>query len=143
MTTGADVVRAARAHLGSPWVHQGRTPGVALDCAGLVICVARELGIVGSDWDINGYAPVPDGSMLRLADQHMQRISTLELGAVMVMATQADPQHVGIVADYRHGGWSIVHAHAMSQPPRVVETRLMFARSLRLIGAYRLPGVTG
>jgi len=141
MITGADVVAAARAQLDVPWMHQARLPGVAVDCAGLVIVVARQLGLLPPEWDVNGYSRSPDGTLLPLCDQHMTRIYALELGAVIVLATQRDPQHLGIVADYRHGGWSIVHAHAMSQPPRVVETRLMFSAALHLRGIYRLPGV--
>ena len=137
--TGADVVTAARAHLGTPWVHQGRLPGVALDCAGLVILVARQLGLVPADFDLNGYSRSPDGSMSRVCEHHMTALQALELGAVLVMQTDAEPQHMGIVGDYRHGGWSLIHAS--SSAGRAVETRLMFARNQVLRGIYRLPGV--
>ena len=137
--TGADVVAAARVHIGTPWVHQGRLPGSALDCAGMVIVVARSLGLVPPDFDLNGYTRAPDGSMGRLCDQHMTRIDALELGAVLVLQTDKEPQHMGIVGDYRHGGWSIIHAS--SSAGEVTETRLMFARNQVLRGIYRLPGV--
>ena len=139
MTTGAEVVQAARGHMDTPWVHQGRTPGVALDCAGLVICVARQLGLVPADMDVNGYTRAPDGSMLAWCEAHMTRIPDLELGAVIVVVCDQQPQHMGIVADYRHGGWAL--AHATNAAGRVVETRLMFARNLRLVAIYRMPGV--
>lgn len=137
--TGADVVAAARAHIGTKWVHQGRMPGAALDCAGLVIIVARDLALVPVEFDLGGYSRSPDGSMLRLCDAHMTRTGSLELGAVLVMQTDREPQHMGIVGDYRHGGWSLIHAS--SAAGRVVETRLMFARNQVLRGIYRLPGV--
>ena len=38
--TSADIIAIARACLGTPFRHQGRIPGVALDCAGLVVAVA-------------------------------------------------------------------------------------------------------
>jgi len=139
--TGADVVAAARMHLNTPWAHQGRTPGVALDCAGLVICVARQLGLVASDMDVNGYSRAADGSLPDWCDLHMQRVAGPELGGVLVLVCDRQPQHLGIVGDYRHGGWSIIHATNVSG--RVVETRLMFARNLRLVAAYRMPGVLG
>jgi cell wall-associated NlpC family hydrolase len=141
MTTPVDVVRWARAQQGTPWRHQGRLPGVALDCAGLVICAARALGLVEADFDINGYSRNPDGTLLAGCDAHMQRIDEPELGAVVIVATQVEPQHVGLLGDYRHGGWSIVHAANAGDKPGVVETRLMFSRTLRLVAYYRLPGL--
>jgi cell wall-associated NlpC family hydrolase len=137
--TGADVVAAARLELGTKWVHQARAPGIALDCAGLVICTARRLGLVAAEFDVGGYSLVPDGSMLAWCERYMQTIEQLELGAVVALQVDKDPQHLGIVGDYRHGGYSIIHA--ASAAGRVIETRLMFARNLILRGVYRLPGI--
>lgn len=142
MPTPAEVVAAARRHLGTPWVHQGRTPGLAIDCAGLVILVARELGVVPPDWDVNGYSRWPDGTMLRWCDEQMQRIDEPELGAVLVLATAQQPQHMGIVGDYVHGGLSVIHACNAARPARVLETRLMFASNFQRRGVYRMTGVT-
>lgn len=139
MPTPADVVAAARSHLGTQWQHQGRLPGVALDCAGLVICVARELGLVPADWDVPPYSRRPDGSMLEWCDRMMQRRGAPAPGRVLVLAVRNDPQHLGIVADYRHGGLSVIHA--ASAAGKVVETRLMFASNFRLRAVYQLPGV--
>lgn len=139
MITGADVVAAARGHLNTRWQHQGRMPGVALDCLGLVIVVARQLGCVVADFDIEGYGRHADGSMLALCERHMTRIDAFELGCVLALAVVDDPQHLAIVGDYRHGGRSVIHAH--SGEGRVIETRLMFAKNFELRGIYRLPGV--
>lgn len=127
--------------LGTPWQHQARLPGVAVDCIGLVICVARSLGMRSAEWDIGCYTREPDGLMLETADLHMQRLSGPELGAVVIVACEQEPQHMGIVGDYRHGGWSIIHATNAARPARVVETRLMFTRAMALRAYYRLPGV--
>ena len=137
--TAQQVVAAARAELGTAWMHQGRLPGVALDCAGLVIVTARRLGLVPPGWDINGYARVPDGSMAGVCAEYMQPIGEIELGAVLLLAVHQDPQHLAIVGDYRHGGWSLIHA--ASRAGRVIETRLMFAAGCQLRGVFRLPGV--
>ena len=140
MTTAADIVAVARAQIGTRWVHQGRLPGVALDCVGLVVHVGRATGLVAPDFDVNGYSRAPDGDMLNQAGLHLVRIDGPELGAVIVLATEVEPQHVGIVADYRHGGWSIVHA-SNAGVARVVETRLMFTRAMALRGYFRFPGI--
>jgi len=141
MTTRAEVVAEARTWIGTPWVHQHRVKGIGIDCVGLIICVARDLGLSpqGTDW--TGYGKHPDGSMLPLCDQHMIRISkdAMQPGDVLVMAIERDPQHMGIVGDYRHGGLSLIHA--ASKTGRVIETRLMFARNQLFRGAYALPGV--
>lgn len=136
----ADVVWAARAELGTPWMHQGRLPGFALDCAGLVIVTARRLGLLPADFDINGYSRVPDGSMAGVCERYMQPIGEIELGAVLLLAVHQDPQHLAIVGNYRHGGHSIIHA--ASRAGRVIETRIMFAAGCQLRGIYRLPGVS-
>lgn len=141
MASREEVVAAARQHVGTPWVHQGRTAGVALDCLGMVIFVVRELGLVEPGFDINGYARWPDGTMLEVCDRHMHRIADIELGAVLVMSTAEEPQHLGIVGDYLHGGWSLIHSSNASKPARCIETRLMFARNAKQRGVYRLPGV--
>lgn len=141
MTTGADVVAAARAELDTAWMHQARLPGVALDCAGLVIVTAKRLGLLPDQWEIADYGRLPDGTLLDRCDAHMQRIGALELGAVVVVAITGEPQHMGIVGDYRHGGWSLIHAASNARPGRVIETRLMWHRAQQLRAVYRLPGV--
>lgn len=138
--TGADIVAAARAQLGVPWVHQGRMAGHALDCAGLVIVIGRHLGAWPSTFDVNGYSRSPDGTMLAVCDEHLERINDLELGAVLVLATEKEPQHIGIVGNYVHGGWSIIHS-TNAGPRKVVETRLMFTRNMQRRGVFRIPGV--
>lgn len=137
--TPQHVVAAARSHLGTPWVHQGRLVGHALDCAGLVIVVARQLGLVAPEFDVAGYGRAPDGSMERWCAQHMQRIAQPELGAVAMIVVAREPQHLGIVGDYVHGGFSLIHA--ASAIGRVVEHRLMWSNNLRFVAAWRMPGV--
>lgn len=138
MTTRADVVAEARTWLGTKWIHQHRAKGQGVDCAGLIICVARDLGLLPADFDINGYSRMPDGTLLAVCDQHMDRIdrSAMQPGDVLVVAIESDPQHMGIVGDYRHGGLSLIHA--ASKVGKVIETRLMFARNQVFRGAYAL-----
>lgn len=137
--TGADVVHAARVHLGTPWVHQGRLAGAALDCAGLVIVVARALRLVPSDFDLNGYGRAPDGRMLEWCALHMQRLAAPELGAVAVIVIARQPQHLGIVGDAPRGGFSLIHA--ASRQGCVIEHRLVWQTNLRTVACFRLPGV--
>jgi cell wall-associated NlpC family hydrolase len=141
MSTRAAVVAEARAWLGTPWVHQQRSKGVAVDCAGLVIGVARALGLVPECFDIGGYVRVPDGTLIERCDQAMTRIdkAAMQPGDVLVVATDKEPAHMGILGTYRHGGMSLIHA---SNGRGVIEHRLMFARNLRFKAAYVLPGLS-
>jgi cell wall-associated NlpC family hydrolase len=138
--TRADVVSEARDWLQTPWRHQQRHKGVAVDCVGLVIGVCRSLGLVATDFDVNGYSRRPDGTLLAQCAQLMRPIrrDDMQAGDVLVVATDSEPAHMGILADYRHGGLSLIHA---ANGIGVVEHRLMFARNLKFKGAYALPGI--
>lgn len=140
----ADIVAQARAYIGTPFHHMGRQPGVGLDCAGLLVCVARALGLVAPDFDVPAYTPTPDGhSMLRWCGEYMQPVfyPLMRPGDAVLLITDLHPQHLAILGDYRHGGLSIIHAANNADPPRVIETRLLFSRAQRFVAAFALPGV--
>ena len=145
MTERGDIVTEARTWTGTRYQHQQRMKGVAVDCAGLVIGVARELGLVPATFDVNGYPRRPDGvSLVAECDRWMYRITRAEMqpGDVIVLRFDTDPQHVGILADYRHGGLSIIHALSRGDGSgSVVEHRLDVTTLKRFVAAYRLPGV--
>ena len=139
-----EIVRAARARVGIPFQHMGRSLA-GLDCDGVLISVARELGLVAKDFDVPPYTKVPDGkTFLEWCDRYMTRItqSEMQIGDAVVVIVDKHPAHIGILGDYVHGGFSIIHAsNARSTvPARVIETRLMFSRGMKFVAAYRLPG---
>lgn len=139
----AAIVAEARGWIGTPFIHQHRVRGVGVDCAGLVICVARAVGIVPPDFDVTGYGMNPDGKSLKAyCDQHLQLLDEpMNLGDVVLVAwRQGPPQHLGIVVDHPSGLWGMVHAENRAHRA-VVETRLHFGRAMRLVAAYRFPGV--
>lgn len=140
--TRASIVASARTWLGTPFQHQARLRGVGVDCVGLVIGVARELALVAPDFDVTGYPRQPDGhSFTALAAAHMDVIERhhMEPGDVVAVAFERDPQHVGVLGNYRHGGLSIIHAASVAGA--VIETRLLFGAAMRFVAAYRLRGV--
>lgn len=129
----------------TPFHHQGRVKGVGVDCVGLLIGVARDLDIVPADYEVEMYGRVPDGStLLQQASARMVRRpsgAALEPGCVVLVAVAVDPQHMGILGDYWHGGLSLIHALSTARPSRVVEARYMPSRALRFIAAFDFPGV--
>lgn len=141
MVTRADIVRVARSYIETPFGHAQRKPGLGLDCVGVPICLARELGLAAPDFDVPPYMPTPDGhTMIEWCDAHLQRVerAVMQPGDMLIVVVDTDPGHIGILADYAHGGFAIIHASSSSHPPRVIETRLMFSRALRYMASYSL-----
>lgn len=145
MIDGLTIARQAREWLGTPYGHQQRMRGVLVDCAGLVIGVARELGLIAPEFDITAYPRSPDGkSLLEHCNQWMTRIAKNEMqpGDVIVIRWAKDPQHLGIVGDYVHGGLSMIHAYSDgSSHGKVIEHHLGPAHLARFVASYRMPGI--
>lgn len=142
MTTRAQVVAEARSWLGTPWVHQHQVKGVAVDCAQHVIAVGQACGLVDPAFRIHDYGREPNGTILKVCGDHMDPIDQQDLlpGDVVVVMVEHQPQHVGVVGDYVHGGLSLIHASNSSRK-QVIESRLVFLRGFRFVAAYRFRGV--
>lgn len=137
MSTRADLVDAARAWLGVPYQHQGRTRH-GVDCIGLLLCVAHALGL--SAYETHAYSRNPSGyRMARLMAHHLTRIDFTQVGPadVLHLATVTEPQHVAIVS--RAHPLYVIHAD--SAAGRVVEVRLDERLLKRVRGSYRVPGL--
>lgn len=144
--TRAHIVACARSLLGTPFQHQGRAPGVGLDCAGLLVCIARELGL--SDYDQSGYGRQPANGLLEAAlDASLTRrpLDAMQPGMVALIRFHEEPQHVGVLADYVWGDLSLIHAYsavrAGRERGRVTEHRLDAAWRARIVAVYDFPGI--
>lgn len=134
--SAAQIVAAARACLGTPFHHQGRQPGVGIDCAGLVIVAARAAGF--DPVDLPGYGRRPHGGALESAiaiqpGLDAAPIDDLADGDVLLMRFKTEPQHLAI---YAEGG--IIHAY--ESVGRVVEHRLDESWRARIVSAHRFVG---
>lgn len=139
MTRPEEIAAVALSWVGTPFVHQGRLKGVGVDCIGLVIGVARELGL--TDYDFTGYGMQPDPRVL-MREVHAQlqavALGDVGLGDVLLFRFEVEPQHFAIVTNIGEP-WQIVHAHR--KVGRCVEHGLDGAWRRRLVGAYRYPGI--
>ena len=144
MTTRAEFVATARGYVGTPYHHQGRTPGVGMDCPAPLILAAREHGIVPSDFDVTGYSSEPDGVTLkRLCDEHLEPIepSDVQAGDVLLCRFRGGhPRHLGIVTDTTPGRWYWIEAEGQRQ--RQVREHRVLLGVMRIAQAYRVPGLT-
>ena len=144
MIAPADVVAVARSLLRTPYHEQGRLPGVGIDCAGVPIVVACALGLVPAGFDFLGYSARPDGTLLAVCDRFMARSAGPEVGGVVVVASrrEGEPSHLGIVTPWLADPSRLAMIHADNvRAKQVIETRLEFSAAMRLVQAYRLPGV--
>jgi hypothetical protein len=128
---------AARAYLGVPWRHLGRSRE-GLDCIGLVLLAARDCGLAADD--PAPYAREPSSQRLRAglaAVLDEVPIAAARRGDVLVFNLGLYAGHLGVLAF--HPGYfvpSVIHAFAPRR--RVVEEPLATIEAGTLTGAFRL-----
>jgi len=127
------IVAAARNMIGTPFYHRGRSPGVALDCWGLVICTAWAVGLEFEDFTDYGNRPSAE-QVLSVIDARMYRASGALPGSMILTTIGGHPQHMGIRTE---GG--IIHAHNRiggGSTTKVREERWSERWSSRVYGIY-------
>ena len=110
-----DIIATARACKGTPFRHQGRLPGVGLDCAGVLLAIGNRHGQTPRpDFNVTGYARYPNEievrRWLRLLLDPVYDFSQRKFGDVVVIADHAHAVHLGILVPDGHGGEALVHA---------------------------------
>ncbi len=134
---GIDIAAEARTWCNTPWRHQGRLMGIAIDCGGLITMTGKALGILEFDWTV--YNRIPDGVTLRaLCDKYLDRVDHMAVGYILLMHFKGPPQHLGILGD-KGKPFSLIHAHAESR--KCVEHRLDERWLNMICGMYRYRGV--
>lgn len=131
----ADILTAARECLDTPFRHQGRIPGLALDCAGVAVHVAHSVGCKVDE--PGAYSRLPHGGMLESwceRQPFLERAATAEAGDILLMRFAAEPQHLAICA-----GETIVHAY--ESIGRTVEHGLDAKWRRRIVRVYRFKGL--
>lgn len=140
--TRQDILRVARSYLGCRWKHQGRSRW-ALDCAGLIILVAHELGLF--DCTTRVYPRAADGVTLRACCEEfleaLPGVADVQPGDVLSFDDGGRyPCHLAIVGD---GAAPCSLIHATPQARRVVEQRADETWLARVRAAYRFRGIPG
>lgn len=146
--TRADIVRVARGYVGTPFAHQGRQRGRGVDCVGLVLCVAEDLGLKDKAGiplkraDYYDYGPLPAERFVH--DQAVRRLiakplDSLADGDVVTMRVPHLPTHAAIICE-RKGELYMVHAYS-GGPAKVVEHILSGPWYRRIVGVFSFPGV--
>lgn len=128
---------------GTKYQHQGRLPGVALDCIGPVIVGARHFGLVAPSFDLTGYSPAPDGSLQPQLDAYLERKprEALTLGDLVLNGYRlGPPRHIAVIVGEQYGQWVLLHANG--DTGRVQIERIQYERRYyRFVQGYQVPGV--
>ena len=143
MTTYSDIVKIARSQIGVPWVHQMRINGVALDCGGLIIYVAKQIGV--SVDDVQGYGRMPNPAEHKIIlDKVTDRKpkSDIRFGDIAWIKFEgSQPSHFAIVGDYQYGGLTLIHAYNGAGLMKVIEHRIDDQWMRRIVGVWRFRGI--
>lgn len=140
--TREQIVALARKRIGTPYQHQGRVNGLAFDCGGLPVDVGTALGF--DVQDVTGYGRLPVPSRMRAAlDANLDRVPrpAMQIGDVVWIRFEREPQHLAIVGDYPFGGFSLIHAYNGPGINKVVEHRLDATWLARIVAVWRYRGL--
>lgn len=146
--TRKQVTDVARTYINTPFAHQGRVRGVGLDCVGLPLMIAEELGLVDTKGrQINGllyhsYTGQPvDTLVLDCCIEHLMRKSVTQLrpGDVVCMRVETVPCHVGIYDEVNGQPW-LIHAYSGGES-KVVEHGIDYRWRRRITAAFEFPGL--
>lgn len=143
MVTVKKFVHTARRCLKTPYHHQGRSPGLGLDCIGLVAWTCWTLELLPKSYDYTDYPPRPDGvTLCREFNKVFEPTEEIRPGTILVFAIPV-PRHCAICT-----GDSIIHTWSkyLSKAPselagRVVEHAYNSRWKKFFHSAYWVPGV--
>ena len=127
-----DIIAAARECLETPFRHQGRIKGLALDCAGLAVHVMQTLNLPYRD--LHGYSRIPHDGKLKSAldlQPSFERVDKPEPGDVLLLKFGREPTHVGIFT-----GTTLIHAYEPAG--KVCEHGLDDYWHERVVAVYRI-----
>ncbi|MBA1147418.1 C40 family peptidase [Ectothiorhodospiraceae bacterium WFHF3C12] len=136
MVPAQGVIELARSYKDTPFHHQGRQPGVGLDCVGLLACAFQAAGVPIRDRTNYPRQPIP-ADMLDALREHTERVPKRAswLPADVLWMHFDEPQHLAL-----YTGRSVIHAYA--QVGRVVEHRMDATWMGRVVSVWRHPGVS-
>jgi cell wall-associated NlpC family hydrolase len=132
-----DIVRIARSWIGTPFRHQGRTR-FGIDCVGLLVAVADELGIAAVD--VPGYNRRSHGKdFMRPFEEHCRprTFGQMAPGDIVIFHDELFPCHTGIYSQLR-GVAHVVHAVATLR--QVFETPYAGEWAARARHVFAFPG---
>ena len=121
------IVVEARQWIGTPFHQQGRQKNVGCDCIGLIIGIAKAIGLTsltGRSWDecdVINYDCIQDSKLLlNLLPKHFHMINDFNCGDMLLIKISENQYHICLVSNKQSG--RIIHA--CSTIGRVLEQKI-------------------
>ncbi len=133
MTTRQTIINIVKTYENTPYLHQARLKHIGIDCAGLIIEVAKEAGIYEEGSDYSDYSRIPDGKTLQEQLNKYAIIknkSDLKEADIILFKLLDNPQHLGIYL----GNNLIIHSYSTAE--KVVIHRLDEKWKKRIVAIY-------
>jgi cell wall-associated NlpC family hydrolase len=103
------IIKTAREYIDTPFHWHGRVKGVGVDCAGLPICVGREIGLFPPLFDLRDYGNLPV-NMIETLGAYLEEIPKdhAQTGDLLIFRIKRSPTHCGILSEW-DGGKTVIH----------------------------------
>jgi len=136
--TQDDIINAALECVDTPFRHQGRVLGEAMDCAGVVVYVCNRLGY--TPLDAYGYGRVPVNGLIEqyVSMQeffHCVSRDAAQPGDILLMRFAKEPQHLAVL-----GRGELIHSYETLE--RCVRHTLSSKWWARVVKVFRFNEVT-
>ena len=129
--SASQIIETARSYLETPFRHRGRNRA-GIDCAGLIICVLKDAGIMPEGYLEQLYSNIPkNGLVPDTLDRFFNKVSDYKVGDVIVFSFMNNPCHVGF-----YSGNSVIHAY--QERGKVIEDQFVGKWEKRVFCAYRV-----
>jgi NlpC/P60 family len=137
--TRSHIVAQARTYLGCKFHHQGRSRH-GLDCAGLGLCVALDLGLLPPEYNFSNYGREPDGeTFLNEIGRWCTPVEKFQPGDLLIFRIKINPRHAAIAT----------HIETLDIPGMIHTYKdLAVTEHLidawwrdRIVQAYKFPGI--
>jgi len=136
-----EIISCAKTWIDILYRHQGRSRHAGIDCAGLIICVAKELGI--STFDTKAYPRIPNiiefNRQMEKGGCRMIPFTDRANGDILRIAELRWPVHSGLLEIDRQGKEWLIHSWRPARKViREVITKLRFSQ---ISSVWRYPEI--
>ncbi len=101
MINKSRIVQTGRQYIGTPFVHQGRKPGIGLDCVGLISAIAKNNECYFEDQDCYNIQQWAGDKLLLEMEQNFTPLVNPENACILLIWFRRPhlPQHFAIYTD--------------------------------------------